>query len=639
MDDRTLLMSAKPLKNGHVFDCYTILDVLGQGGFGITYRALDTSLDREVAIKEYLPTSFAFREENYSVRPITGNASDDFAWGLDSFLKEAKTLAKFNHRNIVRVHRVFESNNTAYMAMEYEHGESLASIYNNKSMTMPFLESVFFPIFDGLSNIHKLDFIHRDIKPSNIYIRQDGSPVLIDFGSARESVPDDTSELTALVSQGYTPLEQYSADYGKQGPWTDIYSLAATIYQGIKKVKPADAISRSAWLLRSQPDRIQQLNAADHPGYDQRFLNAVHQGLTLQPEQRPQSLQAWAGIFGIQEVFSGDQPTSTQKTDGLSTVELGIEITKSDRYNRNTELQLDSSADTIVLDSKATVEKTESVPQGEANKLHDQLLKRKKGLLVTGFAATGVLIAIAAFMFLPNFKAPNKANQTDTSTPPPEVNTPTSTAAVATSEPVIQKQVLVEPVIQTPTPILTEDELFERAVASQSASDYETYLDTYPKGNFAELAKAEIQNATLSLAEKTVTTNIDATALPPQDVTTATILNEQISTTAANLEQVATPINNVVFNSTLITHPLDGEQYTLEQLITLSPSYPPIEGLDESAWKAAQCNDCHEWNSKTLCEQGERYIAGPEGMITRISHPFDGRFKNTLKQWAGTGCQ
>ncbi len=298
VDDRTALMSAKALSSGYEVLWYTIDRVLGQGGFGITYLAHDRNLDRAVAIKEYLPTSFAFRHQDYSVKPITGDHREHFVWGLGSFLKEAQTLARFSHPNIVRVHSVFEENNTAYMVMEYEHGQNLAATYKERgSLDQAFFEQVFFPIFDGLSEIHKFEFIHRDIKPANIYIREDGTPVLIDFGSARQTTQQQTSEMTTLVSQGYTPLEQYSANYGDQGPWTDIYALAATIYEGVVGRKPDESLSRSACLMRSKPDVLVPLNARDFPGFSQRFLNAVLVGLKLEPESRPQSLEEWYRIF------------------------------------------------------------------------------------------------------------------------------------------------------------------------------------------------------------------------------------------------------------------------------------------------------------------------------------------------------
>lgn len=423
MDDETVLMSGKPLQSGYTLDCYKILDVLGQGGFGITYRALDMSLDREVAIKEYLPTSFAFRHQDYSVRPMTGNAADNFSWGLDNFLKEAKTLAKFNHRNIVRVHTVFELHSTAYMVMEYERGQSLASIFNHKeSASMPFLKSVFFPIFDGLSNIHKLDFIHRDIKPSNIYIRQDGSPVLIDFGSARLSVQDETSELTSLVSQGYTPLEQYSADYGKQGPWTDIYSLAATIYQGIKGIKPVDAISRSAHLLRSQPDHLRPLNVDEQPGFDQSFLDAVHQGLVLQPENRPQSLQEWALSFGIEGSFSGDHQVSSEHENTSNVAELG---------------EWGESQETFTWTNEPDVA---AVASGTAQLGYDNKKGIKKSR-IAGTVLTMILMAGLIFVFLSKktelFNSNAVEPSTELETPAPEIGH-SATLSVAAQEPLVK---------------------------------------------------------------------------------------------------------------------------------------------------------------------------------------------------------
>lgn len=312
-DDRTALMSARALSPGYEILWYTIDRVLGQGGFGITYLAHDRNLDRAVAIKEYLPTTFAYRHQDYSVKPITGDHRENFVWGLGSFLKEAQTLARFSHPNIVRVHSVFEENNTAYMVMEYEHGENLATLYKEQdNLNQQFFEKIFFPIFDGLKEIHKFDFIHRDIKPANIYIREDGTPVLIDFGSARQTTQQQTSEITTLVSQGYTPLEQYSSNYGDQGPWTDIYALAATVYEGIVGKKPDESLSRSACLMRSKPDLLERLDENVYTGFNQLFLDAVLAGLKLEPEGRPQSLEDWSDVF-----VNGVSESSTPSTFGV----------------------------------------------------------------------------------------------------------------------------------------------------------------------------------------------------------------------------------------------------------------------------------------------------------------------------------
>lgn len=311
-DDRTALMSARALATGHQIMWYTINEVLGQGGFGITYLAHDRNLDRLVAIKEYLPTPFAYRNQDLTVKPLTGDHYDNFAWGLNSFLKEAQTLAKFGHDNIVRVHTVFEENSTAYMVMEYEHGNNLAAIYKNPVSTLDqgFFERTYFPIFDGLEQIHAFGFIHRDIKPANIYIRDNDTPVLIDFGSARQTSQQQTGEMTALVTKGYTPLEQYSPNYGDQGPWTDIYALAASMYEGVTGQRPDESLSRSACMLKRKPDLVQRLSARDYPGFDQVFLDAIISGLALEPERRPQSLSGWLNEFrdGSHRISALDQP-------------------------------------------------------------------------------------------------------------------------------------------------------------------------------------------------------------------------------------------------------------------------------------------------------------------------------------------
>ena len=304
-DDSTQIMAARPLPIGHLLLWYEIEEVLGQGGFGITYLATDTNLKRSVAIKEYLPTIFAYRNEDFTVAPLTGEHGDNYNWGLSSFLNEARTLAKFRHRNIVQVQTVFESHNTAYMVMEYEHGDSLSRLISKRrdSLDQSFYERLLFPVMDGLQDIHDAGFIHRDIKPPNIYLRSDGSPVLIDFGSARQTSQQDTGEMTTLVSQGYTPLEQYSSNFGEQGPWTDIYSFAASVYHGITGKRSVDALNRSAGLLAGKPDPLKPLGEMDLSGYSPVFLSAIDQAMMLKPDDRPQSLSQW------REMFDADEPT------------------------------------------------------------------------------------------------------------------------------------------------------------------------------------------------------------------------------------------------------------------------------------------------------------------------------------------
>jgi len=224
---------------------YVLERVLGQGGFGITYLAKDTNLDQRVAIKEYLPIDVATRLQDSTVRSRTEELRDRYRWGLERFIQEARTLARFDHPNIVRVLSVFEFNNTAYMVMRFEEGVTLSAMLDRRG-TLPEADllRVLLPILDGLKLVHNAGFIHRDIKPDNIHIGGDGRPVLLDFGSARQSL-GGSNTLTILIAPGYAPFEQYYSDSTSQGPWTDIYGLGATCYRAICGRAPLDAVSRS----------------------------------------------------------------------------------------------------------------------------------------------------------------------------------------------------------------------------------------------------------------------------------------------------------------------------------------------------------------------------------------------------------
>ena len=200
---------------------YRLDSVLGAGGFGMTYLAWDINLEKHVAIKEYPPGELAVRALDGSIVPVNTESEYNYKWGLDRFIQEARTLARFSHPNIVRVNRFFEANGTSYMVMDYEAGESLYQ-YLKRSPAPPeaWLKQMVTPILDGLQAVHKAGFLHRDIKPSNVFMREDGTPVLLDFGSARLAAGGASKSLTAIISPGYAPLEQYAAD-GNQGPWSD----------------------------------------------------------------------------------------------------------------------------------------------------------------------------------------------------------------------------------------------------------------------------------------------------------------------------------------------------------------------------------------------------------------------------------
>jgi serine/threonine protein kinase/tetratricopeptide (TPR) repeat protein len=325
------------LKPGYRVHWYQIEKILGQGGFGITYLADDTNLNQKVAVKEYLPVEVAFREGDYSVHPVSENHSESYQWGLERFLEEARTLARFDHPNIVRVLSVFEMNNTAYMVMRYESGHSFQQMLPKRAtLDEERLAEILFPVLDGLRLVHEAGFIHRDVKPANIFVRGDGSPVLLDFGSARQSLGEATRTLTTLVSPGYAPFEQYYSKSDKQGPWTDIYGLGATLYRAVVGVPPMNAVDRSEGIIKKSQDPLVPAAQAAVGRYSKQFLDAIDWSLRFDETARPQSIDEWKRGFEGTEIpapagdhLPSDAPTlvAGEAETALADVDLPLQAT------------------------------------------------------------------------------------------------------------------------------------------------------------------------------------------------------------------------------------------------------------------------------------------------------------------------
>ncbi|PCH59956.1 MAG: hypothetical protein COC19_06490 [SAR86 cluster bacterium] len=279
------------LPSGFQIHEYELIRVLGIGGFGITYLAFDNNMDRACAIKEYLPNDLAIRGEANSVLAKSTQAQGEFDWGLDRFLFEARTLAKFDHRNIVKVYRSFTEHGTGYIVMEYAEGDTLSEYFKRKGvLTETEIKSVLMPILEGLQRVHASDFLHRDIKPGNIILRDsDNSAVLLDFGSARQAIGIKSKSVTAIVSAGYAPIEQYSSK-GNQGPWTDIYALGALCYRALSGEVPDDATER----IRRDP-LVPLGEKCD--GISDNFLKAVAWALRVDEEDRPQHISQWLAVL------------------------------------------------------------------------------------------------------------------------------------------------------------------------------------------------------------------------------------------------------------------------------------------------------------------------------------------------------
>lgn len=295
------------LPAGYQLHWYTIQQVIGQGAFGITYLAEDVNLSRKVAIKEYMPAQLAARAEDKSAQPLSLEDAEKYFWGKDRFLNEARLLADVKHPSIVQVLSVFETNNTAYMVMQYERGESLDNILKRHgTLDQNQLLEVLYPIMEGLEFIHSRHIIHRDVKPSNIYIREDGPPVLLDFGSARRSLQTRTAKLTSLVTPGYAPIEQYGARANKQGPWTDIYGLGATLHRCITGSPPPDAINRSESIVTESLDTYCPSATTTHHEFCPALIEAIQVALKFKPQDRPQSISEWRNIFEGELLISAD---------------------------------------------------------------------------------------------------------------------------------------------------------------------------------------------------------------------------------------------------------------------------------------------------------------------------------------------
>lgn len=281
------------LKPGQTIGRYEILAVLGQGGFGITYRARDVQLDREVAIKEYLPSALAVRQDGATVLPRSTRMADDFGWGRDRFVTEGRTLASL-HRvpAIVQVFDFLEANGTAYIVMELLSGETLEDrIKKNGKLTQEEVDRILWPLLDGLEQVHSAGFLHRDIKPANILLDAAGNPTLIDFGASRAAMVGRTAAMTAIFTPGYAAAEQMTS--AKQGPWSDIYGLAATIYHAIMGKAPPNAFDRML------DDAYEPLAKFAPAGFSPGLLAGVDAGLAVAARDRPQSIAGWRPILGM----------------------------------------------------------------------------------------------------------------------------------------------------------------------------------------------------------------------------------------------------------------------------------------------------------------------------------------------------
>ena len=333
---------------------YTIVSVIGIGGFSIVYKAMDTALMREVAIKEYFPGGISLRENDGSVRSQPREV-DAFRKGIESFLNEGKLLAQFDHPALVRVYRFWEERGTAYLAMRLYSGVTLrdsvkAGSWSANEQTLP---ALLLPLCEALEVLHAAHCYHRDVAPDNILLGENNWPVLLDFGAARKAI-EGTQVFTAILKPGYAPIEQYGDGELKQGPWTDIYALAGVVHFTLSGDPPPTAISR---MLRDSMPRPRNAFAGRLP---ERWLDAMELSLAVKPENRPQSIDEFISLMGWDEMSApvGDLMTHVSRAQlppklpelAIGTPLLSVPV-------------ISASAETQIIDNERTIVAPRGVPK------------------------------------------------------------------------------------------------------------------------------------------------------------------------------------------------------------------------------------------------------------------------------------
>jgi serine/threonine protein kinase len=288
---------------------FEILGLIGEGGFGIVYLAQDHSLERKVALKEYMPSGMATRTQAMQVAVRSPQYADTFTMGLRSFINEARMLARFDSPSLVKVHRFWEENGTAYMVMSFYEGVTLKQALKEKRVAPgeEWLKAMLGSLCDALDTIHREQCYHRDIAPDNILLLRDGRPVLLDFGAARRVIGDLTQGLTVILKPGFAPIEQYADAPGlRQGPWTDIYALAAVVYFAISGKTPPPSVARIVH------DDMPSAREVGKGRYSEQFLAVVDSALAVRPEHRIQNVTELREVLGIGDEIPRTMPELMQ---------------------------------------------------------------------------------------------------------------------------------------------------------------------------------------------------------------------------------------------------------------------------------------------------------------------------------------
>lgn len=317
-------------------DQFTIKRRLGNGGFGITYLAQDNYLERNVVVKECYPEVFCRRDgKNVYVR--SDQHYEKYRSIVTMFMREARTIAKMRHPNVVGVHRIFEDNDTAYMVLDLIEGRDLLDIIKkgDQKLKPKQIHEILIKLLDAVDVVHRQDLLHRDISPDNILLDKWGSPVLIDFGAAREEASRETRELSAVlvVKDGYSPQEFYFAG-GKQSPSSDLYALGASFYHLISGTAPPNSQTRMAEFAGQNPDPCVPLSGRFEE-YDPAFLAAIDKAMSILPKDRLQSAREWSDIIDGEQ-SERIKPLILSQSDNLGPA-LSRLVSETNEYVRSSQ--------------------------------------------------------------------------------------------------------------------------------------------------------------------------------------------------------------------------------------------------------------------------------------------------------------
>lgn len=322
---------------------YWLGNALGQGGFGITYIGYDLNLEIPVAIKEFFPMGYATRDSNTadSISIVSGQAQEIYEKAKDKFINEAKALAKFDDLSgIVSVKDFFQENGTAYIVMEYLEGETFKAYLerNGGSISADKAITMLLPVMKSLSEVHGYGVIHRDISPDNIMISKKGKIKLLDFGAARDASPNGSRSLSVQLKMGYAPEEQYRT-HGKQGPWTDVYAMSATIYRAITGGFPIEALERIMDDILQPPSK---LGVKIEPELEQVLMK----GLSVKAENRYQDMNSFC--VAIERAYNrnvADEVYQTGTVTQKKTEQVPLKRESVPKNNKQFDIKLDGAKD------------------------------------------------------------------------------------------------------------------------------------------------------------------------------------------------------------------------------------------------------------------------------------------------------